>query len=463
MVFKTPASGFKVRAWLLTACVLIIILPVVWYLSIKLEGEKPVIEMDEIRGALPSKSELSGTVVDMKSGVKKILIQLIKDNKEIILMDQAFEPSHWMRQPSNHRIPFTIPLDAKKMDISDGKAVLVFSVWDHSWRTWWNGNRIHLEKEISFDTRTPVISVLSGQHYINQGGAGLVIYRISEPCVRSGVFVGDEFFPGHSGCFEDNDVYLAFFSVKPDQDPGTNLYVSAVDDAGNASKSSFYYRILTKSFKQETLALSDAFLNSKFSEFESMDGWPADGSTVDKFLFINQQLRVQNNEMILNNGRQTDSKIHWEGAFLRMPNSAPMASYADHRLYSYNGNIIGEAEHLGVDLASLSNASVPAANSGKVAFSGYIGIYGNTVCIDHGFGVFTLYSHLSQMDVGSGDMVVKGEVIGRTGTTGWAGGDHLHYGMFVDHIFVNPAEWWDPSWIKNNITDKIQSAGKVKN
>jgi murein DD-endopeptidase MepM/ murein hydrolase activator NlpD len=53
-------------------------------------------------------------------------------------------------------------------------------------------------------------------------------------------------------------------------------------------------------------------------------------------------------------------------------------------------------------------------------------------------------------------MVSKGEIIGQTGTTGWAGGDHLHFSMIVNHVFVNPVEWWDPNWIQHNITDKLE-------
>lgn len=453
----------SIRMLILTALVLVIIAPAAWYVFMKLETEMPVIEMGEIPPAFPAKSEFSGTVVDMKSGVKKIRIQMQKDNKEIVLAEETYEPAHWIFGAGDRRVPFSIELDTKKMGISDGKALLVFTIWDQSWRNWWNGNKIHLEKEIFFDTKTPVISVLSGQHYINQGGSGLVIYRISEPCSQSGVYVGQDFFPGHAGYFEDKEIYLAFFGLKPDQDPGAELYVSAVDRAGNSAKSSFYYRIRSKTFKSETLTITDTFLNSKFSEFETVAGWPDDTSAEKKFLFINQDLRAQNNKMILGNGNQTEAKILWEGVFLRMPNSAPMAGYADHRFYSYNGEVIGEADHLGVDLASLTNASVPAANSGKVVFADYIGIYGNTICIDHGYGVITLYSHLSHMVVAVGDMVAKGDIIGKTGTTGWAGGDHLHYGMFVDHIFVNPMEWWDALWIKNNVTDKLLSFSKATN
>ena len=113
---------------------------------------------------------------------------------------------------------------------------------------------------------------------------------------------------------------------------------------------------------------------------------------------------------------------------------------------------------MGIDLASLSQAPVPAANSGKVVFTDTVGIYGKTVIIDHGFGLFSMYSHLSHINAVSGQSVRMGDIIGKTGSTGLAGGDHLHFGMLVHDTFVNPLEWWDAKWIKNNISDKIGSA-----
>jgi murein DD-endopeptidase MepM/ murein hydrolase activator NlpD len=82
------------------------------------------------------------------------------------------------------------------------------------------------------------------------------------------------------------------------------------------------------------------------------------------------------------------------------------------------------------------------------------------VVIDHGMGLFSMYSHLSQMSVAAGQMVNKGETIGRTGVTGLAGGDHLHYGMLVHQTWVNPIEWWDAQWIRNNIYSKIDAVKK---
>ena len=144
---------------------------------------------------------------------------------------------------------------------------------------------------------------------------------------------------------------------------------------------------------------------------------------------------------------------------MRLPNSAPRARFADQRDYRYKGKVVDHQVHLGVDLASLARAKVPAANNGRVAFTGTVGIYGNTVVLDHGFGLFSLYSHLSRIDVEKGQTVQKGEVLGLTGATGLAGGDHLHYAMMVHQTFVNPIEWWDAAWIRNNVTDKLAEAG----
>ncbi len=138
-----------------------------------------------------------------------------------------------------------------------------------------------------------------------------------------------------------------------------------------------------------------------------------------------------------------------------MKDAAPMALYGDKRTYQYQGKAIGESIHMGVDLASIANAPVEAANHGIVTYTGYLGIYGNMIIVDHGLGFFTLYAHLSSINVKPGQEVKKGEAIGRTGISGLAGGDHLHFGMIVGGQFVNPQEWWDPHWIADNVSKKI--------
>ena len=153
--------------------------------------------------------------------------------------------------------------------------------------------------------------------------------------------------------------------------------------------------------------------------------------------------------------------MYWDGGFIALPRAQRRAGFADHRTYMHNGNKIDEEVHLGVDLASLMHAPVPAANNGRTVFADWEGIYGNTVVIDHGFGLLSLYSHLSQISTRVGDLVSKGDIIGNTGMTGLAGGDHLHFSMIVGNVFVNPYEWWDAAWIRNNITSKLETVSEL--
>ena len=89
-------------------------------------------------------------------------------------------------------------------------------------------------------------------------------------------------------------------------------------------------------------------------------------------------------------------------------------------------------------------------------FADYLGIYGNTVILDHGLGVFSLYSHLSQIGIEVGAIVDKDQGIGESGATGMAGGDHLHFSILVNGILVDPLEWWDAKWLDLNIASYLK-------
>ena len=455
-MFKREDKGKKINRWLVAVLCVLVVVPLIWFSYVKLEGEKPVIDMKGVPGVVPANFGIAGSVTDQKSGIARLWITLLQNGRETVLADEIFPAKGFLKKGGIFRAPISLTVDAKKLNISDGPAKLRVAAWDHSWRDWWRGNQAYIEKEIVFDTRPPVLSVLTTQHNAAQGGSGLVIYKLSEPCLESGVRLGENFFPGYSGYFEDPGIYLAFFAVPFDYDSQSDLYVSAVDLAGNSARSGFYHHIRSRKFKTDTLTISDHFLTWKLPEFQAMEGFPAGKSLVDQFIFINTDLRKRNNQDILANGRKTQNQIFWEGAFSRLPNSAPRAGYGDQRVYQYNGSTIGHAVHMGIDLASLQHAEVSAANRGRVVFAGDAGIYGNLVCLDHGFGLMSIYGHLSRIIVKPDDLVSKGDIIGYTGVTGLAGGDHLHFAMFIDHVFVDPLEWWDATWITNNITRKIE-------
>ncbi|MCP4691441.1 MAG: M23 family metallopeptidase [Desulfobacterales bacterium] len=424
----------------------------------KLEGQKPAIGIDIENGASFGKKEVTVTITDVESGLRRVWIALLSNGKETVLEEKEFPAEGLTRVGDVKETSFTISIDPKKMKSSDGAAVVRMVAVDYSWRRWFDGNRSYEEREVLIDTRPPFVDVLSRAHNLTKGGSCLAIYRLSESCTESGVRVGDAFFPGYSGYFADKNIFLAFFALSYKQGRKTEIFLTAEDLAGNRTRAGLPYYIRNRSFKKDVINVSDSFLNSKTPEFTPYISAEPDDSPVAKYIKVNRDLRRENYETIQDITRKNDLVLYWKGAFKRLPKSATRAKFADHRDYRYKGKVIDHQVHMGVDLASLSHSPVPAANAGVIVFSDYLGIYGKTVIIDHGFGLFSLYAHLSRIEVEPGVRVKRGEKIGRTGKTGLAGGDHLHFSMLVRSTFVDPVEWWDPSWIKNNITSKLEEA-----
>lgn len=442
---------------LLVIAGIIILVPIVWFLLVRFEGQNPEVEFELASPYIGASQDFSIAFADSQSGLRKIWIAVVKDGKEVVLVDTKFPSAGLLSGGERKTHTLKISFEPAKYHLSDGEAILRLAAWDYSWRGWWKGNRAYLEKHIIIDTQPPEIEVLSTAHNLTQGGSGLVIFRTSEDTVKSGVYVGDNFFPAYAGYYQDAHIRMAFIGLNYDQGPKTRLFVRAYDQAGNSAEAGFNNHIRKKSFKKDDIRISDQFLNRKIPEFKKVAAFSPGASPEEKFIKINRDLRRANYKRITELVQTTTAVKHWQGAFLRMTGTAKQAGFADHRVYEYKGKIIDRQVHLGIDLASVKHAPVPAANSGIVAFSGNLGIYGKTVLIDHGFGLFSMYSHLSASDVDKGQQVKKGDTLGQTGSTGLAGGDHLHFSILVHNTFVNPIEWWDASWIENNVTAKIEA------
>jgi murein DD-endopeptidase MepM/ murein hydrolase activator NlpD len=451
------------KLWLLLIGCLIVAVPVAWFLLVRLEAEAPQVEIGLRSPFLGRSQEISVSVSDADSGLRQLWVGLLQGGKEVVVHDEIFPSAGLFEGGAAKEAAVKISLAPIDLGFSDGQAILRLIVRDYSWQSWWKGNQTYAEKPVVIDTRAPDIEVFTSAHNINQGGAGLAIFRTSETCSQSGVQVGDKFFPGYAGYFKDPNVYLAFFALGYDQGRDTAMHLTAVDRAGNRGQSGFNYYIRPNNFRKDRINISDGFLNKKLPDFDSAVPQDPNMSAVDRFLLINRGLRQANYKQIVELCRNTDNKLHWQGEFLRLPNAANRARYADHRTYFYKKKEIDRQVHLGIDLASVANSPVPAANSGVVVFAGPLGIYGKTVVIDHGFGLFSMYSHLSFSAAKAGDPISRGDILGRTGSTGLAGGDHLHFSMLIHDTFVNPVEWWDQKWIQNNVQSKIEQVKSGQN
>jgi murein DD-endopeptidase MepM/ murein hydrolase activator NlpD len=327
-------------------------------------------------------------------------------------------------------------------------------VEDHSWLK----NRTALTLETSIDTIPPQIGMINATHNINAGGAGVALYRVSEEPTSTGVKVGDRFFPGYPYTLQGKPCHIAYFAVPTSATKGgLHIQITAQDKAGNASSVSLPHLLKEKKFKTDKINLSRPFLDQKMPEFRQHDP-RVPATPLEAFLFVNEALRIENTKTIQTVCSNSQPKQLWEGTFLRMKNAAPMAGYAQDRTYFFEGMAVSKSTHQGVDLASTERAPIEAANNGVVVFAGYLGIYGNAVIVDHGLGLFSLYGHLSDISVKAGQSVARGETLGNSGSTGLAGGDHLHFSILVGGEFVNPTEWWDAHWIQDNVTGKLTEA-----
>ena len=177
------------------------------------------------------------------------------------------------------------------------------------------------------------------------------------------------------------------------------------------------------------------------------------------FLTINGDLRRKNSAYIASLASKTSPEMEFHDAFMQLGNTQVEAKFADTRNYIYKGKDVDTQVHLGFDLASVANTPILASQRGTVLHASDLGIFGNCVIIDHGLGVQSLYGHLSSIAVKVGDKVDKGQLIGRSGMTGLAGGDHLHFTMLVGGQPVTPVDWWSAKWMQDRVLRKIQQAG----
>ncbi len=414
------------------------------YLRPRFESEPPQITFSpnvDMVGVAPVEIQ----VTDKGTGLKTVTATLVQGGTEVNLASEQFA------QPIAEK-KISVAL-AKLAGVKEGPATLRVVARDASL---WRGNEAVQEKSITIDITPPTIELIADDRYVNFGGVGVIVYKSSADTATTAVKIGKYVFPGFAGQVKDHpDWFLALFAHPYDAAPEMRPTLVATDKAGNTREMRIAYELKNVKYKKSTIALSDSFLQNKVAPLLT-DVAARQGSVKDLFVAVNKKVRKENEDRITEITQKATPRMLWSGAFAQLSNSKVEANFADQRTYTYGGETIDTAYHLGYDLSVTKNYPVEASNSGTVAFTGDLGIYGNTVILDHGLGLFTLYGHLSSIDVKVGDAVKQRQPLGRTGETGLAVGDHLHFGIYLDGLAVLPVEWWDPKWIDDNITPKLE-------
>ncbi len=393
------------------------------------------------------KSSYFITISDDKAAIKEVRITITNSLVSSTVFEKRFTNNF-----NKKLIKFKIPAN-----MMDGNATINVFVSDKSIRHFLQGASKNIQKQVIIDKKPPQIEVYGLPIRIDKGGIGLPIWSVKDKFLKkTWVSVDGYNFSGYNAkTLLGKDNFFSTFITWPvysDKRIG-NATVSAVDLAGNITTVHLPVYWKQKIFRKTSLTLTSLAIDKAKQAAEGKSF----SSNKELFLYVNRILRQKDNSEIRKICSKSQSDMLWHRRFLQLPHSMVTAQFADLRSYFMGKQFIDKEMHLGYDLASIAHSNVPAAASGIIKFTGRLYLYGNVIIIDHGFGLFSLYAHLSKINVKKGMKVKQGDIIGITGQTGMAEGDHLHFGVYVSGIPVDPIYLWDRQWIKDHITERIQS------
>jgi murein DD-endopeptidase MepM/ murein hydrolase activator NlpD len=432
-----------VRKVIVIVIVLVVLVPIAFVLA---RSATPVIDLPSSVTSLGQATPITARIRD-PHGVRR-LAAFVEQNGARYQVFELAQPSNLTDTTAN----FTAGVKTTPQ-LKDGKAKLIVEATSNDLLR----KTARLERDVNVVTQPPSVSVDSEQHYLYLGMADLATFSVSGSWTEAGVRVGDQTFRawpmpgGKPGLF-------SLFAFAWNMPPGTAPLVYASNGAGNDVTSPLVVVFPKKEQPKYTthdLQVSDAFMQKVINELDPN----GTGDPVARFVKINTEMRRANNKTLSDLRLKTADKFLWSQPFMRQTHSQAESSFADVRNYIYKGKKIDQQVHLGYDLAVTQHIGVEASNDGKVVYAAPLGIYGNCIVVDHGYGLQTIYGHLSKIDVHEGDVVKRGQVMGLSGMTGMAGGDHIHFAMQLDGVQIDPKEWWDSHWIKDHIAKRVDLPG----
>ncbi len=427
----------------LAVLVLLIVVAVILFAT---RSASPVLELPATLTSIGQATPVSVRVLDAH-GVRSVNAFVEQNGTRYQVFDSA-QPS----KAAETNLDFTAGLKTTPQ-LQAGKAKLIVEATSNDLMR----KTGKVERNVMVITQPPSITADSEQHYLYLGMADLATFDVTGSFTEAGVRVGDQRFRawpmpgGKPGMFS-----LYAFAWNMPLDTAPMVY------AGNGTGTDVTSPLVVIFPKKEQprytthdLQLSDAFVQKVVNELDPNGS----GDMITRFVKINNDMRKANNQTLSDLRLKTADKFLWSRPFIRQPHSQAEANFADLRNYIYHGKKVDQQVHLGYDLAVTQHVGVEASNDGKVVYAAPLGIYGNCVVVDHGYGLQTIYGHMSRIDVHEEDTVKQGQVMGLSGMTGMAGGDHIHFAMQLDGVQIDPKEWWDPHWIQDHIAKRVELPG----
>jgi hypothetical protein len=385
---------------------------------------------------------------------------VLSDGKNSLIVGQGIFEEKIKEQTLLVKYPKSKTLNPKATKLTLKVLVTDSSMWNYS-----QGNKSEKVIDINVDFTRPNVNVLANSYSITQGGSALVVFQAEDENLDMlYVKAGEEKFKAQP--YKEEGYYAALIAW-PFTDKEFKAKVVAIDAAKNKRVADIPFYVKNHAYKVSWIKAKDKFIDGKITDLASSDPEYANiDDRLEKLKAINETMRLKNEALIHALSKEVSSDIleSWKvKKFYPLRNGQKVASYGDERHYYYGDkdNAVSHSYHVGYDLASTKMATIKTSNAGKVVYANENGIYGNMPMIDHGLGLYSLYGHCSQLLVNEGDEVKAGDSIAKTGVSGLALGDHLHFGLLVQGIEVRPVEWFDQEWIRKNVDDIFKAADKI--
>ncbi len=348
---------------------------------------------------------------------------------------------------------------------SDNFKLTIYATDTSKWN-FFRGNTALKVSRLKIDDKKPDLFSLTTSYGITRGGSALAIFKATDENLKE-LYIQTNFGKKFKPTPFYKEGYYAVLLAWPLKEKRFSAKVIAIDEAGNKTRARLSFFLKKIKIRNSDIQEKESFINGKITDLaEDKPEETQNLTPTQKLRFINEIYRTQNDALIKRYASKVDHNRFDEfnlKPFYPLKNGKVVGSFGDHRYYYYKNreNIISESYHLGIDLASIKMDNILITNPGVVVFANYNGIYGNSLIIYHGLGLYTVYGHCSTLLKSRGDVVKGGETAAKTGATGLALGDHLHFSTMVQGVFVRPAEWMDSKWIQTNITDVINTAKKM--
>ncbi len=474
----------KIRVWVIRKTLQIIVLTIIlavtyFYLRSNeryavyvnfFEHTNPQITISEQPAGIgSSESKLVLELQDSGTGLDEVIVRSDQDGEVRELIHKRYS------EPKFKDL-LTIPVSGKALELSEGTVDIVVSVFDRAF--WSNGLKQEFTLKVDYDR--PKLEVISAQHNAVIGGTELCFYRVTKSQGGvSGVRVGDIEFEGYPARFLDPafeaapDVYFSYFAIPLQFQSATDqVKVFARNAVGNETTQGFYYKAQSVRGSRRSREVDQFFVETKLLELgerlqriqeDQGETFVDENDPKKKFDYVVNKLRVYSERIIRKSLKEIELKSNWEKVFQRPRGQTLKVDFGDIRDYVLAGNMLGSIIYTSAEHSAPQNLPVNPAAPGKVRFAGELPFYGQSVIVDHGFGLSTTYGAMSSINVKVNDEVQLSTELGKVGSTGLSDAVGTVFEFRVHSIPVRPIEFFDQNWVRDHVKRKIDDVKKSLN